>query len=331
MSEVPDGATIEQAVLLAGRAPSLHNTQPWRWTFDGRALRLFSVANRMLPATDRAGRQLLLSCGIALGHLEAALAAAGWRTELAYLPAPSRRELLATVTFSRAHVVTAADRDRRAAIERRHTDRRPFAAPADWDDFQVVLDAVVSTDDATITVFPEDTRPELAHAARVANALRRYDSPYQAELQWWTGHHGRPLGIPVGALAGDAAQERVALARRMPTRAASSDVQPGDDTATDRATVMVFSTADDEPRTLLRCGRAVSTVVLECTVAGYATCPVTNVTEIPRSRSFIQALTGSAHRPQILLRVGSIQADPHRAPTPRLALDEILQIEDHPA
>lgn len=32
---------IKDAVLLACRAPSLHNSQPWRWVADGGAVHLF--------------------------------------------------------------------------------------------------------------------------------------------------------------------------------------------------------------------------------------------------------------------------------------------------
>ncbi len=53
---LPDTATIETAVALACRAPSLHNSQPWRWVLDGSALHLHSDPDRLLPATDAFGR-----------------------------------------------------------------------------------------------------------------------------------------------------------------------------------------------------------------------------------------------------------------------------------
>ncbi|WP_067822161.1 Acg family FMN-binding oxidoreductase [Nocardia inohanensis] len=324
MNDEPSGAVIEQAVRLAGRAPSLHNSQPWRWTFDGSALRLFSVADRMLPATDNSGRQMFLSCGIALGHLRAALAAAGWRAHVAYLPNPTRRDQLATVTWTPATVVTDADRERAAAIERRRTDRLPFAPPDGWDEFAIALRSIVPAEQTTLTVFPDGVRPELEHAARLTTALRRYDSPYQAELQWWTGHSGMATGVPADALLSEADRSRVAVARRMPAGTAP-DTPVHTDPAEDRATILVLSTDGDSTAELVRCGETLSTVLLECTAAGYATCTVTNITEMPRSRSFVQALTGSPRRPQVLIRVGTRTGDPGpHTPTPRLPLDQIL-------
>lgn len=66
---MPDRRTLESAVALACRAPSLHNSQPWRWILDAETLKLFSDNDRMLPATDPLGRQMVLSCGAALYHL----------------------------------------------------------------------------------------------------------------------------------------------------------------------------------------------------------------------------------------------------------------------
>ena len=64
--------------MLACRAPSLHNTQPWRWTFDGAGLHLFADRLRVVLSTDSTGREVLLSCGAVLDHLRVAMAAAGW-------------------------------------------------------------------------------------------------------------------------------------------------------------------------------------------------------------------------------------------------------------
>ena len=76
---------ILDAVTLACRAPSLHNSQPWRWIADG-ALHLFADRTRLVPATDSSGREMILSCGAVLDHLRVAIAAAGWDTTVDRFP-----------------------------------------------------------------------------------------------------------------------------------------------------------------------------------------------------------------------------------------------------
>lgn len=64
---------IEDAVRLACRAPSLYDTQPWRWVADGAGLDLLLDASRVVHA-DRSMREAHISCGGALEHLRSAMA-----------------------------------------------------------------------------------------------------------------------------------------------------------------------------------------------------------------------------------------------------------------
>ncbi|GAA3223599.1 hypothetical protein GCM10017691_10710 [Pseudonocardia petroleophila] len=72
---VPVGL-LAAAVERALWAPSVHNTQPWRWRFTASGIELHADPARHLTATDPDGRDLVLSCGAALHHLRVALAAA---------------------------------------------------------------------------------------------------------------------------------------------------------------------------------------------------------------------------------------------------------------
>ncbi|MBF6301945.1 NAD(P)H nitroreductase [Nocardia amamiensis] len=324
MNELPTGETIEKAVLLAGRAPSLHNSQPWHWRFDGDALRLFAVPERMLPATDTAGRQMLISCGVALNHLRVAMAAAGWRILVARFPDPNRREHLATLAFRPAQIVTDGDRARAGAILRRRTDRLPFAEPTGWSDFESVLRTTFDPADATVDVLRDDSRPALARASEMTASLRRYDSGYHAELQWWTGHTLADAGVPGDALISPEERQRVSVGRQFP---GAGGTHRRSEITDDHSVILVLSTDSDIPDDLLRCGEVLSTVLLECTLAGFATCPLTHLTEVPRSRAVVRELTGQSRLPQVLVRVGiAPEPEPDGPATPRRPLTEILDM-----
>ena len=51
---------LANAAALAGYAPSIHNTQPWRWQVSENTLDLFAVHSRQLAITDPEGRLALL-------------------------------------------------------------------------------------------------------------------------------------------------------------------------------------------------------------------------------------------------------------------------------
>ena len=91
-------AELITAVEHALRAPSVHNTQPWRWRITDDAVQLHADWNRHLVATDPGRRDLVLSCGAALHHLLVALAAQGLAVQVDRLPDPEDSGHLATVT-----------------------------------------------------------------------------------------------------------------------------------------------------------------------------------------------------------------------------------------
>ena len=62
---------VAELVAAATLAPSMHNTQPWRFRFDpaGETISLYADPARMLPVADPDGRSLHISCGAALFNL----------------------------------------------------------------------------------------------------------------------------------------------------------------------------------------------------------------------------------------------------------------------
>ncbi|HTQ21870.1 MAG TPA: NAD(P)H nitroreductase, partial [Mycobacterium sp.] len=73
---------------------------------------------------------------------------------------------------------------------------------------------------------------------------------------------------------------------------------------------------------------ALSAILLECTMVGLATCPVTHVTELAAGREIIRDLTSTlASVPQVLIRIGIEPKDELTPPpTPRRPLSEVLEI-----
>ena len=55
----------------------------------------------------------------------------------------------------------------------------------------------------------------------------------------------------------------------------------------DHSKVLVLSTDEDTRDDALRCGEALSAVLLECTLAGMATCTLTHLTELRSSRNLM--------------------------------------------
>ncbi|NEW46899.1 hypothetical protein GV792_01395 [Nocardia cyriacigeorgica] len=319
----PDLPTVRAALRRACRAPSVHNTQPWRWEFDGTTLSLSRDDDRRLAAADPTGRQLVISCGAVLHHLRTVLAAGGWRTDVERAPDPARPDLLARLTFRRWADPPDAVVARAAAIEARRTDRLPLAAPAGFEEVARSARMLASPHEIEVDVLDDRARPLLAEASREADAKRRYDMDYHAELHWWAGHSPDRDGIPHTALPSGAEAGHVPVARTFPPPAHSERRRDIDD----QAKLVVLSSAGNSLTDWLRVGEALSAVLLECTRAGLATCALTHITELVGARATLEGLIACDGVSQVLLRVGAAPADPAPAPpTPRRPVGEILTI-----
>ncbi|SPM28374.1 Acg family FMN-binding oxidoreductase [Mycobacterium terramassiliense] len=325
--QTPGAEVIRDAIMLAGRAPSLHNSQPWRWVVAGARLQLWADRRRLMSATDRTGRELILSCGAVLDHLRVAMAATGWDAATNRLPDPFEPDLLATLEF-RPIGVTEAQLQRAAAIRRRRTDRLPFAAPTAWASLEPALRRAVLPHEVMLDVVADEARPALAEASALTEQLRRYDTSYMSELRWWTSpFESDATHVPDSALVSGSEAAAVDVARAFPP-AAEEPHRSGVDE--DHSKILVLSTHhDDAPLDVLRCGEALSAVLLECTVAGLATCTLTHMTEMAMSRDTVKQLTGTAGTPQLLIRVGASTLDGrHVESTARRLVAEVLEFRE---
>jgi hypothetical protein len=318
---------IEEALELACRAPSLHNSQPWRWVLEGNAVQLFEDKDRVLYATDHSGREALLGCGAVLDHFRVAMAAAGWIANVDRFPNPNNPLLLASADFTPIEFVTDGHRLRAAAILKRRTDRLPFDKPPGWARVEAQMRRGVAGHAVRLDVVPDEFRHELADASQLAESTRLYDSSYHAELFRWTRPYQTTQGIPPSALVSADESDRVDVGRNFPVNP-QSDRRVG--FGEDNSKVVVLSTSDNDRANVLQCGETLSAVLLEATMAGLATCTLTHITELQAGRNLIATLIDQTSTPQALVRIGvAPEVEDQPPPTPRRPLDEVFHVQSN--
>ncbi len=321
---VVETEVIENALRLACRAPSLHNSQPWQWVFDRSQLRLFLDPSRVMD-TDQSAREALIGCGAALDHLQVAMAAEGWQAHVERVPNPDNPNHLASIDFAAKDFVTDRDRRRASAIATRRTDRLPFSAPTEWQSFEPVVASSANRGAVHLDVISDDLRPQLVEAAQFAESSRLYNTVYHDELRWWTAPFASSEGIPYSSLLSAAESDRVGVGRVFPV---SKRPERRAEIPEDNATILLLSTDDDSRADALACGEALSATLLECTMAGLATCPVTHLTEVHVTRDLIRTLIDRDAIPQVLVRVGVVPVtEKSPPPTPRRPLSEVFRLQ----
>ncbi|MGA7053909.1 MAG: NAD(P)H nitroreductase [Mycobacterium sp.] len=316
----PDTGTMRTVLALASRAPSVHNTQPWRWRVGAEGLHLYSDVGRQLANTDPDGRDLILSCGAALNHCVVALAAVGWRAKVARLPNPADPNHLAAIQLSR-NSADSLDIAFAAAIPRRRTDRRHYSSwPVPVGDIALMAARAARNG---VTLCQVDDVDKL-HTTVAQSVWDHMTHDYLVELTAWSGRYSSVAGVP--ARNTPQSDPRAKIPSRYFAGPALA-MPAGSSPAEDNAVVLALGTRTDDRLSQLRAGEATSIVLLTATSMGLASCPVTEPLEMIETREAVRSdIFGDSSYPQMLLRVGwaPVNADP-LPPTPRRELTEFVE------
>lgn len=317
-------AALHRAVLRATLAPSVHNTQPWRFVLRPDGLEVHADLSRRLTSLDPRGRQLVISCGCALFNARVALAAAGYDAVVERLPDGPQSDVLARLTLPTevGDWVSIGSLD--SAIDRRRTNRRGFAdegvPPAVVDElvFAAALEGAV-----LVVIDGREDRLATERLSHRADQIEHADPAYLAELRaWTTDDPRRPDGVWAGTVpyGGAGAESSDPLPPRdFDTR--GMGWLPSDTHSAADPCLLVLGDLDDDPAAWLRTGEALERVWLEITRRDFVASPMTQVVEVAETHQQLRAQLRLAMHPSVLLRVGRAPATP---PTRRRPLADML-------
>jgi nitroreductase len=317
-------ASAGQAQVLAGharfliasaaRAPSVHNTQPWRFRVSPDAVQLWGDPRRKLRV-DPVGREMLISCGAALFGLRLAIRSLGYLPVTELLPDPAQVRLLARVSTGAAAQMNGLECQMLDAVPRRHTHRGPFAPGPLPHGLLAGLQHDALAEGATLAL----VNGALAYGRLqriAAAAARRGDlNPHaRAEIRRWTRMAGDPArdGIPATAIAsstglpaGRLPQRDFDLGRGIP-RLPSGGAPP--------SATAVLLTPGDRRADWLHAGQALYRLLLHAASQWVFASLYTQPLEDAVTRDLISSQLALPGRPQIMLQFGPA---PAASPTAR--------------
>ncbi|MEV7144112.1 Acg family FMN-binding oxidoreductase [Streptomyces tauricus] len=319
-----DVTTLENLVSAAVAAPSIHNTQPWRFRLDPdtTTLEIRAEATRGLRHIDPTGRGLYLSVGCALLNLRVAVAHYGWEPVSRLLPRPDEPDLLATVRLGGSAGASSTPHLYRT-LWRRHSSRFPFS------DRQLPPAVLTELTEAAHAEGALLSRPDPAESDRLLRLTREAERrntvhPDRAaeSRRWVHDPTGADLGIPTAALGPQDFLEH------LPMRDFGAHQHPDVLTARPfekRPSIAVLSTTHDRRADWLRAGQALERVLLVATSHGVRASLLHQALEWPDLREQLVGAHGSrGANAQMVLRLGY---GPQGPPSPRRTADQVLADE----
>lgn len=315
---------IRNILEYARLAPSVHNTQPWRFAATDSNISLFVEPKRTLDAGDPTTRELWVSLGICLEAIFQAAKGLGFTAHINLLQTETTTKEIAGLSFTKA---SKPQPDILELLKNRHSHRGPMhtiALPpsliATWQ--QTIKDL---PDTSIIFVNDPDHMKHVAEITEKGMRLALSSAKFRKELvpllhyNWSKariGLHGYVLNHGMLGSIWEKWSVRLGVDSK---HKALVDKQK----ILEASGLLFITSKGDVPPFWLNVGRAYMRVALEITRAGLAHSTLTAPIEAARFHEDIEFMLGTNDRIQSMIRIGKA-ARPIGRTSPRLSVEELL-------
>lgn len=310
-----------RAVLTeAGLAPSVHNSQPWRFRIEADHIELLADPARRLPVSDPDDRELRLACGAALLNLRLALLHRGVEPQVAVHPDPRGPTIAVIRGGGRVRIGTEEESFHRA-IRHRRTNRRPFLDQPVAASERHALVKAAEVERCWLKVIDDRHQQAELHRMLLEAHRRQIENPHWVEefTEWISRSPADREGITLASSGPDPEPQDIWVLRdfgmgHAPVR------RPGKDFESEPL-ITVLTSYFDDPFAQVQAGQALERVLLSATALGLSASFLSQLVEVAEVRAQVRQLLGGSLFPQAVLRIGYGSPVP---PVPRRAVEDCL-------
>jgi nitroreductase len=291
-------------VRYATLAASSHNTQPWTFRLQGRAVVIQADLSRRCPAVDPDDHHLYASLGCAAENLLLAAAAAGLRGVPAWDGSSSSLRIeLEAAPASRSALFEA--------IPKRQCSRAEYDGRALSSEELRLLEAAGAGNGVSLMLLTGNAQKEqIAEYVAAGNTAQFADLRWGEELRSWIrfsaaeavragdGLYGPVMGSP------DVPRWLGALFMRLAFSARRQNDKDRRHIRSSAAIAVFHSAADDEPH-WIEAGRCYQRLALQAAALGLRTAFINQPVEVAELRPQFASFLGiGGRRPDLVIRIG---------------------------
>lgn len=329
-------------------APNTHNAQPWAFSFSEHEYSLFVFLNRkrVLPASDKDGRQSIISIGAAIENIAQTAAFFHKKARVQILlnqkedciPLKESGEKIyipvAKITFSDEEVpgsLFLSIRDRK--VIRTDYDREKMIEPE-------ILEKIKTCPDSPLIelhlVHDAIRRQAMAEFQGQADSYVINSKKFSRELGDWLLPNDTlsPVGMP-GIGFGLREEQAIRMHKGL---TGVTKLEPEDGlkfalsgkNAMEKSPFLGFLTGNsDDLNSWIETGRTLERIFLTCTAHGISTAVHAGIVEVPLINRIFSATLGTTKRILAIFRFGYVKdmRDLERPHSPRLSVQEVLLSE----
>lgn len=293
---------VDVLLTAAVAAPSMHNTQPWRFEVEGRVVDVYVDGSRTLPAEDPTGRAMRIAAGAATFNLRCAAETLGYGAWFGLAPYPDDEpDLLARIVLEPTQARNDELYDLARQIPYRHTDREPSDSVPIAEDVRVALMQAAYAEGAELTWLGGNEVRAVLDLVLDSDLREIHDWHRRSERAHWVGGDRPADGVPSSAL-GPRSAAYPAVVRDLGTR--PTDRQRAERSFEQQPDLAILSTDFDEPADQVTAGAALERVLLTAVRAGVSASFLNQPLEYDDLRRSVQRLTGRPGHAHMIIRFG---------------------------
>ena len=299
-------------VARAVWAPSVNNTQPWRFTTGGGPrLSLHADTGRQLAVADPDGREMMISCGAALFSVRLALRSLGYIPETSVLPDPGQPELVARVSWEQRAAADEFERRLSGHLLTRRTHRGAFDPEPLPPDSLAALRAAAAREGAALRIVADDgRRAALAAAVQTAERHLELAGDRVGELARWAPppDSARRDGVPATSYPARPEHTEPYFPGRDFARGHGWGVPPLSLATAHRAAGVagLLTTPADRRADWVNAGQALQRILLTASACGAAVALHSQPLELPWLREYVRTQLSDGAYPHLVLRIGLV-------------------------